>query len=79
MAAQSNVIAIAAAGRNAMALKSDGTVVIWGRNDYAQLNVPANLNTVTAIAVGARHALALKSDGTVVGWGGQKIRSINTT
>jgi alpha-tubulin suppressor-like RCC1 family protein len=41
------------------ALKGDGTVVAWGRNDLGQTNVPAGLNTVVAIAAGHAHSLAL--------------------
>jgi hypothetical protein len=52
-----------------LALKSDGTVVGWGRDDYGQTTIPAGLTGVTAIAAGGLHSLALKSDGTVVGWG----------
>ena len=66
-----------------MALKSDGTVWVWGRNNYGQLGngttdssahstpsqVPG-LSGISAIAAGGAHALALKSDGTVVwAWG----------
>ena len=63
------VIAIAAGYAHSLALKSDGTVVAWGSNDYGQSNVPAGLTGVTAIAGGYGHSLALKSDGTVVAWG----------
>ena len=50
-------------------LKSNGTIVAWGYNNYGQTNVPAGLSNVVAIAAGGDHSLALKSDGTVVAWG----------
>ena len=75
------VIAVAAGGEQSLALKSDGTVWAWGRNDVGQLgdgttaerHTPVQvhtLNGVTAIAAGQAHNLALKSDGTVWAWGG---------
>jgi hypothetical protein len=51
------------------ALKSDGRVIAWGRNDFGQLSVPANLTNAVAIAAGGAHALALRSDGTLTAWG----------
>lgn len=63
------VPAIAAGLYHSLALKSDGTVVAWGRNLEGQTNVPPNLNGVTTIAAGSAHNLALKSDGAVVAWG----------
>jgi alpha-tubulin suppressor-like RCC1 family protein len=50
-----------------MALKSDGTVVVWG-GDPA-LAPPAGLSDVIAISAGFYHNLALKRDGTVAAWG----------
>ncbi len=60
----SNVVAVAASSSHCVALKSDGTVAIWG----AQTNIPPGLSNVVAIAAGDTYSLALKQDGTVVGW-----------
>jgi hypothetical protein len=69
----SNVVAIAAGGYkgggHSLALEQDGTVAVWGTDEWGQTNIPAGLNSVVAIAAGYAHSLALKSDGTVVGWG----------
>ncbi|WP_278739326.1 immunoglobulin-like domain-containing protein [Paenibacillus macerans] len=54
---------------HSLALKSNGTVVAWGYNNFGQLNVPAALDGVTSIAAGYYHSLALKSDGSIVAWG----------
>ena len=69
-------MAISAGTLHSLALKSDGTVVAWGDDNYGELDMPAGLNGVKAISasrtLGAApsfYSLALKSDGTVVGWG----------
>jgi len=65
------------------ALKSDGTVWSWGRNDFWALGDPAigflatrlvpgpvvGLTDAVAVAAGASHGVALKSNGTVWAWG----------
>lgn len=74
--------AVSAGADSCLALRDDGTVWAWGRNEAAQLGtgaataspilVPTRVSTltaVTAIAAGATHALALRDDGTVWGWG----------
>jgi len=72
---------VAAGEEFSLALRSDGTVWAWGRNDRGQLGrgttssqevVPARvavLNRVTKISAGRDFALALRSDGTVLAWG----------
>ncbi len=52
-----------------MSLKSDGTVVAWGSNEYGQTSVPEGLNNVVAVDAGGDNSIALKKDGTVVAWG----------
>jgi len=53
-----------------IARKTDGSVIAWGRNNYRQCDVPANVTDIVAISAGGDYSLALKSDGTVIGWGG---------
>ena len=60
---------IAAGHEHSLAIKEDGTVVAWGKNDYNQCDVPSGLKDVVAIRAGRRNSLALKEDGTVVAWG----------
>jgi alpha-tubulin suppressor-like RCC1 family protein len=63
------VVAIGAGLAHSMALKADGTVVVWGW-DYSGLkHVPSGLTNVVGIAAGSSHCLALKADGPVVAWG----------
>ena len=56
-------------GTNAVGLKSDGTVVAVGKNDYGECNVEGWMDIV-AVSASRNHTVGLKSDGTVVavGW-----------
>ena len=65
---------------NAGAIKTDGTIWMWGRNNYGQLgdgsvttrSSPVQIGALTdwsKLAVGRDHTLALKTDGTVWAWG----------
>jgi len=57
-------------GQHTVALKNDGTVLVWGGDNWFKENeVPGNLSGVVSVSIGERHDLALKRDGTVVGWG----------
>lgn len=75
-----DIIQIASGGYHCLALKSDGTVWAWGKNENGQLGngttevsgVPVQVNGLTdvvAISAGENHSLALKADGTVWAWG----------
>lgn len=72
----SNVIAIAAGTAYSLALKSDGTVWIWGFRPTNDGGYPAlipekvsGLSNITAIAAGVLHMVALRSDGITLSWG----------
>jgi alpha-tubulin suppressor-like RCC1 family protein len=73
-------VSIAAGGGFTIALRSNGTLWAWGRNDYGQLGDGTNVNknaphrigtdnNWVSIAAGRYHTVALKSDGTLWGWG----------
>lgn len=80
-----SVVQIEAGGIHSMALCSDGTLAVWGENNYGQLGddttlsrpLPVAINsfgviagkTVTDISAGFTHCLALCSDGSLVAWG----------
>jgi len=80
----SEVTAIAAGGKHALALQSDGRVKAWGSDKSGQLGngcsspecndalTPVEvkeLGGVTAVAAGGFHSLALLTNGTVEAWG----------
>ena len=64
-----SVISIAASEYHSLALKSDGTVVVWGDNWHNSYDIPEGLSDVIAIEAGNHQCFALKSDGTIVAWG----------
>jgi alpha-tubulin suppressor-like RCC1 family protein len=72
-----NILAISGGGFHSLALKSDGTVVAWGDNEYGQCAVPAGLSNIVGIAAGFGHSAALRSNGTVVAWGAGMVNSGN--
>jgi len=82
-------IAISAGEYHSAALMDDGTVWIWGSNEYGQLakstkqsvTVPTlvdGLTNIKSIALGRRHSVVLKNDGTVWTWGGNNSGQLGT-
>jgi alpha-tubulin suppressor-like RCC1 family protein len=75
------ITAISGGYQHALALKNDGTVRAWGRNDVYQCGVDSSganelspvqaggLSGITAIAAGGWHSLALEDNNTVWAWG----------
>ncbi len=59
---------------HAVALRKDGTVVAWGRNEYGQCNVPKDLPPAVHVGAGFNHSIALLEDGTIRCWGQNKYR-----
>jgi len=72
-----NVTALSAGTYHSLALRSDGTVVVWGDNFAGQTNVPSGLTNVMAVAAGDVFSLALKQDGTVIAWGDNSFGETN--
>jgi alpha-tubulin suppressor-like RCC1 family protein len=72
-------VAGAAAGDDySMAVKTDGSLWAWGRNNYGQLGdgtttgslVPTEImDGVASVSAGRGHTLAVKTDGTLWAWG----------
>ncbi|MFF0429189.1 RCC1 domain-containing protein [Streptomyces sp. NPDC004520] len=71
---------ITAGCQYALALREDGTVWTWGRNDEGQLGIGTTtarstpqrvpgLENVVSVKAGCRHALALTADHKVKAWG----------
>ena len=73
-----DVIGVSPGAAHSLAVRSNGTVVAWGRGmtndpnagaDYGQAIVPPGLSNVAGVFGGYLHSLALRSNGTVVAWG----------
>jgi alpha-tubulin suppressor-like RCC1 family protein len=70
----SNVVAIAARGPYAIALRNDGSVLGWSSIPMAYPSIPAGLTNATSIACGGgsfgqtERGMALRHDGTVLVW-----------
>ena len=76
-----NFAAVAAGGEHSLAIKTDGSIWAWGRNNYGQLGSGVTSNKVVtpiknsslfgvaSVAAGRFHSLALKTDGTLWAWG----------
>ena len=60
---------IAAGNRHSMAVRQDGRIAYWGRNDEGQAPPGGVDGDFVAIAAGFRHSLALRRDGSVACWG----------
>jgi alpha-tubulin suppressor-like RCC1 family protein len=59
---------VAAGGYHTVGLKSDGTVLAVGDNEYGQCDV-GGWTGIVQVAAGRWHTVGLKSDGTVVATG----------
>ena len=60
-----NIKAVSVGENHAVGLRSDGTVVAVGKNQFGQCNV-SEWQGVTAISAGCEHTLGLRADGTVL-------------
>lgn len=60
-----DIVAISTSDSHTVGLKSNGTVVAVGNNNYGQCNTE-NWRDIVAICAGHSHTVGLKSDGTVV-------------
>jgi alpha-tubulin suppressor-like RCC1 family protein len=64
MAPEGEYVAIAAGCSHSLALRSDGTIIGWGNNEYSQATPPEG-NDFIAIAAGHHQSLAIRKEPTV--------------
>lgn len=63
-----NITAVSCGVDHIVGLKSDGTVMAAGQNEYGQCDV-SDWSDIVAIAAGCYHTVGLRSDGTVLSTG----------
>lgn len=69
----SNVTAVAAGRMQSVAVKNDGTIVIWGVDEVGRkIDPPRDLTNAITVSAGWEHLLVLKKDGTVITLGTTK-------
>jgi len=79
----SNVVAVSLGSEHSAALTADGSVYIWGRNNFGTLGLDGvsvqltpvklpGLSNVVAIAMGAMNSAAITSDGSLYMWGSNR-------
>ena len=64
-----NIAAISASSSYIVGLKTDGTVIAAGKNQYGGIFNVSDWRDIIAVSVGFAHAVGLKKDGTVVAVG----------
>ena len=69
-------IGLSAGKYHNVAVKSDGSLIGWGKNDQGQCNIPTG--TFIEISAGTNHSLAIRTDGTLAAWGDNNYGQINT-
>ena len=75
------VVQVAAGSEHTLVIKTDGSLWVWGYNNYGQIGngesswvdfqtVPIKImDDVVQMAAGSNHTLAIKTDGSLWGWG----------
>jgi hypothetical protein len=65
--ASAGIQAVSAGGSTTCAIRADGTLACWGRDDFGQANPPAG--SFSAVSIGGLYACAVRTDGTLACWG----------
>jgi alpha-tubulin suppressor-like RCC1 family protein len=72
-------MAVAGGGFHSVALRSNGTLVSWGWDDYGQVRNTPTGNDFVAVAAGGEDSVALRANGTLVSWGRDDFGQVSNT
>ncbi|HHW91012.1 MAG TPA: hypothetical protein GX745_08945, partial [Clostridiales bacterium] len=65
--------------RHCTALKSDGSLVSWGRDNNGVVSTTPTGTDFVQVSCGVHHCTALKSDGSLVSWGYDNYNQVSNT
>jgi len=75
-------MAVGGAEINSFSVRTDGTLMIWGRQFFSggRTNIPPEATNIVAVSAGAGgdHGLVLRADGKVIDWGSQNYSGLLT-
>jgi len=81
----SDVVAVSAGGHHNMAIRSDGSLWAWGRNELGQVGDGTTENRMTpvrimdnvrAVSAGQEHTMAIRDDGSLWAWGSSRFGNL---
>jgi len=81
----SDVVAVSAGGHHNMAIRSDGSLWAWGRNELGQVGdgttearmAPVRImDNVRAVSAGQEHTMAIRDDGSLWAWGSSRFGNL---
>jgi alpha-tubulin suppressor-like RCC1 family protein len=64
-----DIVQIALSYTLAIAVRRDGSVVVWGNNQHEQCVIPESAHDICEVSIARQHVLARRHDGTVITWG----------
>ena len=64
-------VAVHGGNNHGIAIREDGSIIAWGRDDEGQCTGPNSCgdSNFVAVAAGSYHSVAMREDGSLVAWG----------
>lgn len=64
-----NYLSVAIGPDHGVAIRADGSLASWGRDDYGQVSGTPTTGVFTTVSAGIGISIAIREDGSMVGWG----------